>query len=100
MRWCAGEERFKTVVSEDIVGELELLQQYLEQAVAKIDSAVQQSTAPKDRMKRLLTAKDKRATLLEMAGVLSSAWSMRSGMMMNPWLHSFTDGVGLTVLSW
>ena len=50
------------------MGELELLLQYLEQAVAKIDSAVQQGAAPKDRMKRLLTAKDKRAALLEMAG--------------------------------
>ena len=58
------------------MGELELLLQYLEQAVAKIDSAVQQSTAPIDRMKRLLTAKDKRATLLQMAGALIFTWGV------------------------
>ena len=76
VRGCAGEERFKPNVNEDRVGELELLQQYLEGAVAKIDSAVQQGAAPKERMMRLLTSKDKRATLLEMAGGLSHASGM------------------------
>lgn len=55
------------------MSELELLQSYLKQAVEKIDSEVQGKVAPMVRMKRLLTAKDKRATLLEMAG-LSLCW--------------------------
>ncbi len=50
------------------MSELELLQGYLKQAVDKIDSEVQGKVAPMERMRRLLTAKDKRATLLEMAG--------------------------------
>ncbi len=66
--FAAGEERFKPSPNEDRVGELELLQQYLEGAAVKIDADVAQKVAPLERMRRLLTAPDKRATLLEMAG--------------------------------
>jgi hypothetical protein len=70
MRMChTGEERFKANSNQDRVAELELLQGYLKEAVQKIDSEVQGKVAPLERMKRLLMAKDKRATLLEMAGV-------------------------------
>ena len=73
--WCSraitcapGEERFKSDANEDRLGELELLQQYLQGAVAKVDAQVASKVAPLERMRRLLTAPDKRATLLEMAG--------------------------------
>ena len=52
----------------DRVAELEMLQEYLKDAVTKLDSQIEGKVAPAERMRRLLTAKDKKATLLEMAG--------------------------------
>ena len=69
----AGEERFKPHANQDRVGELELLQQYLQTAAAKVDTDVASKVAPLERMRRLLTAPDKRATLLDMAGALLPA---------------------------
>ncbi|CAL5222746.1 g5153 [Coccomyxa viridis] len=63
-----GAERFKPSVNEGRVSELEFLQQYLKDALAKLDSQIEGKVAPLERMKRLLTAPDKKATLLEMAG--------------------------------
>ncbi|KAK9909063.1 hypothetical protein WJX75_006635 [Coccomyxa subellipsoidea] len=63
-----SEERFKTSANQDRVAELELLLNYLKGAVEKLDSAVQGKVTPLERMKKLLTSKDKKATLLEMAG--------------------------------
>ncbi len=65
---AAGAERFKPSVNEGRVSELEFLQQYLKDALAKLDSQIEGKVAPLERMKRLLTAPDKKATLLEMAG--------------------------------
>ena len=45
-----------------------MLQEYLKDAVTKLDSQIEGKVAPAERMRRLLTAKDKKATLLEMAG--------------------------------
>lgn len=45
-----------------------MLLNYLKGAVEKLDSAVQGKVTPLERMKKLLTSKDKKATLLEMAG--------------------------------
>ncbi len=67
---CVGEERFKASANQDRVAELELLMNYLKGAVQKLDSAVEGKVAPLERMKKLLTSKDKKATLLEMAGGL------------------------------
>ncbi len=71
MRWlmCTGEERFKASANQDRVAELELLQNYLKGAVEKLDNAVQGKVAPMERMKKLLMSKDKKAMLLEMAGM-------------------------------
>ena len=68
MRCFVGAERFKPNADMDRVAELEMLQEYLKDATAKLDSQIQGKVAPLERMKRLLTAKDKKATLLEMAG--------------------------------
>lgn len=48
-----------------------MLQVYLRDALAKLDSQIEGKVAPLERMKRLLTAQDKKATLLEMAGTHS-----------------------------
>ena len=45
-----------------------MLQEYLKDALAKLDNQIEGKVAPLERMKRLLTAQDKKATLLEMAG--------------------------------
>ena len=65
---AAGAERFKPSVNEGRVAELEMLQGYLKDALVKLDSQIEGKVAPLERMKRLLTAPDKKATLLEMAG--------------------------------
>ena len=52
----------------DRVAELEMLQEYLKDAITKLDSQIEGKVAPAERMRRLLTAKDKKAMLLEMAG--------------------------------
>ena len=66
---CTGEERFAKRPNEGRVAELEALQEFLKDAVAAFDAQQATIVAPLDRMKLLLTSKDKRATLLEMAGV-------------------------------
>lgn len=63
-----GEERFAKRPNEGRVAELEALQEFLKDAVAAFDAQQATIVAPLDRMKLLLTSKDKRATLLEMAG--------------------------------
>lgn len=70
--WCAGEERFSKVPNEGRVAELEALQEFLKDAVAVFDAQQATIVAPLDRMKRLLQSKDKRATLLEMAGEIGA----------------------------
>jgi hypothetical protein len=63
-----GTARFATVPNEDRVAELELLREFLTDAVAAFDAKAAALAAPAERMRKLLTSKDKRATLLEMAG--------------------------------
>ena len=63
-----GTARFAKVVNEDRVAELEMLRDFLKQAIAAFDAQAAALAAPAERMRKLLTAKDKRATLLEMAG--------------------------------
>ena len=65
----SGEERFAKRPNEGRVAELESLQEFLKDAVADFDAQQATIVAPLDRMKLLLTSKDKRTTLLEMAGV-------------------------------
>jgi hypothetical protein len=60
--------RFSARPDESRVAELEGLQTFLKESTALIDSRAQQLAQPMERMKKLLSAKDKRATLMEMAG--------------------------------
>ena len=62
-----GSARFAKTPNEDRVAELEMLRDFLKQAVAAFDAQAAALAAPAERMRKLLTAKDKRATLLEMA---------------------------------
>lgn len=71
----AGDERFGRAPNEGRVAELEALQEFLVDAVAAFDAEQATIVAPLDRMKRLLQAKDKRTTLLEMAGEQGS-WAL------------------------
>ena len=48
--------------------ELEALREFLQDAAAAFDARQEKVLEPVDRLKQLLAAKDKRATLLEMAG--------------------------------
>lgn len=61
-------ERLGSNPDEERVAELSMLQQYLEEALAALDAVTKTMTAPADRLRRLLTAKDKAAMLYEMAG--------------------------------
>lgn len=64
----AGEQRFAKVSNEDRLAELESLQEFLGPALAALDEVTAKAAAPAERVRRLLQAPDKRATLLEMAG--------------------------------
>jgi hypothetical protein len=52
---------------EDRLAELEGLKLFLVSAVARLDAKTQKITAPAERLKKLLTAPDKKAAILEMA---------------------------------
>ena len=93
---AAGAERFKPSVNEGRVAELEMLQGYLRDALAKLDSQIEGKVAPLERMKRLLTAPDKKAKLLEMAGErLGSPLASRALLWIIPsaghWLCNMTS---------
>lgn len=60
------------------MAELEGLKEFLGQAIALIDAKAVEMAAPAARMRKLLTAPDKRATLLQMAGDLLNTWMLPS----------------------
>lgn len=62
-----GQERFAPKPDEERLAELETLRQYLEEAREAVDKAVQANISAVDRMKKLLSAPDKKAMILEMA---------------------------------
>ena len=64
---AVGELRFAKTPNPDRVAELEVLRDFLGGAVAAFDEQAARLLSPADRMRRLLMAKDKKATLLEMA---------------------------------
>ena len=64
----AGESRFSSSPEEGRIAELEGLQNFLKEGVAAIDSRTSALAAPTERLRKLLTAKDKKATINEMAG--------------------------------
>jgi hypothetical protein len=63
-----GTERFSNLPDEERLAELETLRDYLTAAVDAVDKATAAWTAAPERLKKLLTSKDKKAMLLEMAG--------------------------------
>lgn len=68
IRGHPAQERIAIAPREDRIAELELLQEYLLDAVQEVDARTESVLAPVERMRKLLTAKDKRETLLQMAG--------------------------------
>ena len=74
----AGSAKFAARPDEGKVAELEGLKEFLGQAIALIDAKAVEMAAPAARMRKLLTAPDKRATLLQMAGDLLNTWMLPS----------------------
>jgi hypothetical protein len=64
----AGIERVSPQPDEDRLAELDGLREFLEAAVKAVDNATTALAAAPARLKKLLESKDKKATLLEMAG--------------------------------
>ena len=64
----AGEERFGKTPNQGRLAEMERLQEFLQAAVEAVDETVAAKSAPADRLRKLLSAPDKKATLLQMAG--------------------------------
>jgi len=58
----------QTVEIEDRIGELEVLQKILREGIEAYDRLTTDLVDAKERLSRILSAKDKRATLLDMAG--------------------------------
>jgi hypothetical protein len=63
------QERFAAKPDEERLIELETLRQYLEEGKEAVDIAVASNISAVERMKKLLTAPDKKAMILEMAEV-------------------------------
>lgn len=61
------DEKFSPRSSDARVAELEGLQGMLEAGVARVDDSARQLSAPAERLRKLLTATDKKAALLAMA---------------------------------
>ena len=62
-----GQERFAAKPDEERLAELETLRQYLEEGAEAVDKAVTATASAVDRMKKLLSSQDKKATILAMA---------------------------------
>ncbi|GLC35461.1 hypothetical protein PLESTB_000204700 [Pleodorina starrii] len=62
-----GAERFAAKPDQERLAELDTLRQYLEEAVEALDKAVVKTASAADRLKKLLTSRDKKETILEMA---------------------------------
>jgi hypothetical protein len=63
------QERFAPKPDEERLAELEALRQYLEEAKEAVDVAVASNISAVERMKKLLTAPDKKEMIREMAEV-------------------------------
>ncbi|KAK9843266.1 hypothetical protein WJX74_009460 [Apatococcus lobatus] len=62
-----SQQKFASNASEDRVAELEGLQQFLKEGTAAVDAAAKEMAAPAERMRALLSSKDKKAALLDLA---------------------------------
>ena len=65
---AVGELRFAKNPDQGKLAELEVLRDYLKAGVEAFDANVEAMKQPAARMRKLLTAPDKKATLLQMAG--------------------------------
>lgn len=70
---AAAEQRFASPPNENRLAELESLREFLKETISLLDSRTQQIAAPAERLRSLLMSKDKKATILEMAGALLRA---------------------------
>lgn len=61
-----GQERFSMKPDQERLAELETLRDYLKQGSEAVDTAVKQTLSATEKLKMLLTSKDKKATILEM----------------------------------
>lgn len=77
----AAQQKFASNASEDRVAELEGLQQFLKEGIAAVDAAAKEMAAPADRIRELLSSKDKKATLLDLA---SASFSLESSTKAHP----------------
>lgn len=65
-----GAERFSSKPREGRLQEIEALREFLIATVKLLDDRTAQITAPKERLMTLLTSKDKKAAIMEMAGMM------------------------------
>lgn len=63
-----GTERFSNLPDEERLAELETLRDYLNEALEAVDKVAAAVAAAPERLKKLLSSRDKKATLLDMAG--------------------------------
>jgi hypothetical protein len=63
------QERFAAKPDEERLAELDMLRQYLDEAKQAVDIAVASNISAVERMKKLLTAPDKKEMIREMAEV-------------------------------
>lgn len=63
-----GVQRLSTQPDEERLAELDTLREYLKNATEAVDNATAAVSAAPERLKKLLMSKDKKGTLLEMAG--------------------------------
>lgn len=61
-----GQERFAMKPDQERLAELETLREYLTQSSEAVDNMVQSTLSATDKLKLLLTSKDKKATILDM----------------------------------
>ena len=76
----AAQQKFASNASEDRVAELEGLQQFLNEGIAAVDAAAKEMAAPADRIRELLSSKDKKAALLDLASTSSLLWATPQGI--------------------
>ena len=65
--FLAGIEKLSTAPDEERLAELEILRDYLTEAVEAVDKATKQVSEAPVRLKKLLESQDKKETLREMA---------------------------------
>jgi hypothetical protein len=63
-----GIEQISPSPDEERLAELEILRDYLKEATEAVDNATKEITAAPVRLKKLMESKDKKETLLQMAG--------------------------------